>query len=280
VSTTTADLGYTATPTTPTPKSRSVSRAITSPLPTLELSVAPQPPSALPKQAEAQNLEHSKDTLLRTTALPTVEKSANLSDDLGASIQSSQSTSVIAPAIADRAPSSNMLSAKISSPSQINGLGGTNGVLSPPDSPKAAFRSKGRLPSFTSSRAPSGNFSAFKSFNKRASGTNNYKIGFVSESASSLKKRSIAELGAGVYQGVSDVSYVKFLEWIRSERLTTLPHKGSRWDKVLIRALYFAEQLHKFDQAIQAFAHDSGSAAAIGYGHAQLLLEVCTPGTV
>jgi hypothetical protein len=71
------------------------------------------------------------------------------------------------------------------------------------------------------------------------------------------------------------VSYVRFLEWIRSERLTTLPHKGSRWDKVLIRALYFAEQLHNFEQAVQSFAHDSNSAAIIGYGHAQLLLEVC-----
>jgi hypothetical protein len=49
---------------------------------------------------------------------------------------------------------------------------------------------------------------------------------------------------------------------------------GSRWDKVLIRALYFAEQLHNFEQAVQSFALDSSAAAAIGYGHAQLLLEV------
>ncbi|KAL6702907.1 hypothetical protein ACN47E_000808 [Coniothyrium glycines] len=148
-----------------------------------------------------------------------------------------------------------MLSPRLSTISQSNGLGSMNGVLSPPDSPQAAFRSKGRLPSFTSSRAGSGKFSALQSY-------------------SSLKKRSIAELGVGVYQRVSDVSYVKFLEWIRSERLTTLPHKGSRWDKVLIRALYFSEQLHRFNQAVQSFAHGSSSAAAIGYGHAQLLLEL------
>ena len=84
----------------------------------------------------------------------------------------------------------------------------------------------------------------------------------------------MAELGAGIYQSVSGLSYVNFLEWIRTERLTTLPHKGSRWDKVLIRALYFAEQLHKFDQVIQAYAIDSSAAASIGYGHAQLLLGV------
>jgi len=84
----------------------------------------------------------------------------------------------------------------------------------------------------------------------------------------------MAELGAGVHQSISNVSYVNLLEWIRSERLTTLPHKGSRWDKVLIRALYFAEQLHKFEQAVQSFAVDSSAAAAVGYGHARLLLEV------
>ncbi|OAK96279.1 hypothetical protein IQ06DRAFT_229985 [Phaeosphaeriaceae sp. SRC1lsM3a] len=161
------------------------------------------------------------------------------------------------------------------SPGQLNGQSATNGVLSPPMSPKALFRSKGRLPSFTSSRAPSGNFSTtMRTYTKRSSGGNSYKIGLVQESASALKKRSMAELGAGVYQSVSNVSYVNFLEWIRSERLTTLPHKGSRWDRVLIRALYFGEQLHNFEQAIQGFALDSSAAAAIGYGHAQLLLEL------
>lgn len=109
---------------------------------------------------------------------------------------------------------------------------------------------------------------------KRANGGGSYKIGFVQENALALRKRSMAELGAGVYQSVSNVSYISFLEWVRSERLTTLPHKGSRWDKVLIRALYFAEQLHKFEQAVQSFALDSSAAAAVGYGHAQLLLEV------
>ncbi|KAH3949571.1 hypothetical protein HBH64_038280 [Parastagonospora nodorum] len=169
---------------------------------------------------------------------------------------------------------SDMASQRVSSYGGINGQSGTNGVLSPPMSPKAAFRSKGRLPSFTSSRAPSHNLSTMKTVSKRANGGNSYKIGLVQESAAALKKRSMAELGAGVYQSVSNVSYVNFLEWIRSERLTTLPHKGSRWDKVLIRALYFAEQLHNFEQAIQGFALESSAAAAIGYGHAQLLLEL------
>jgi hypothetical protein len=168
-----------------------------------------------------------------------------------------------------------MMSPKLAQSSRFSGGNGGNGVFSPPQSPKATFRSHARHPSFTSSRSPSGNFGAMKMFTKRATGSNASKIGLVQESAISLQKRSMAELGAGVYQDISDMTYIKFLEWIRSERLTTLPHKGSRWDKVLIRALYFAEQLHNFDQAIQGFAIDSSAAAAIGYGHARLLLEVC-----
>ena len=111
------------------------------------------------------------------------------------------------------------------------------------------------------------------SYNKRGN-SNSHQTSLVQDSAASLRKRSAAELGAGVYQSIGNVSYVAFLEWIRSERLTTLPHKGSRWDKVLIRALYFAEQLHKFELAVRPFAQDSSSAAIIGYGHAQLLLEL------
>jgi hypothetical protein len=96
-------------------------------------------------------------------------------------------------------------------------------------SPKAFFRTKGRLPSFTSSRAPSHSFStAMKTNMKHTSGGGSYKIGLVQESAAALKKRSMAELGAVVYQSVSNVSYVNFLEWIKSERLTTIPHKGKR----------------------------------------------------
>ncbi|KAH7137970.1 NACHT domain-containing protein [Dendryphion nanum] len=128
------------------------------------------------------------------------------------------------------------------------------------------------FPSKARSRTVSGTYSSIGRMTKRS--TNGYKIGFVQDSAFSLKKKSMSELGAGVFQGVADVSFVKLLEWIQSERLTTLPHKGSRWDRVLIRALYFAEQLHKFDTAIQGFALDSHAAATLGHGHAQLLLEL------
>ena len=113
-------------------------------------------------------------------------------------------------------------------------------------------------------------FSGFLS-SRGASGVN---FGVGQESVDDLVKKSKSELGSAAYQRISDVTFVNLLEWIQAERLTSLPHKGSRWDRVLIRALYFAERLHEFNIAIQGFAVDSSNAVKLGFGHTQLLLEV------
>ncbi|KAF1964590.1 hypothetical protein BU23DRAFT_492067 [Bimuria novae-zelandiae CBS 107.79] len=147
-----------------------------------------------------------------------------------------------------------------------------NGMATPPQSPNALAYKKGGFNGFPGSRSASGYYSSINQAVHQ--GSNGYKLNFVQETAVSLKKKSIAQLGAGVYQGIADTTFINFLEWIRTERLTTLPHKGSRWDRVLIRALFFAEQLHHFDSAVDAYALDSPAAAAMGYGHARLLLEL------
>ena len=46
-------------------------------------------------------------------------------------------------------------------------------------------------------------------------------------------------------------------------------------DKVLIRALYFAEQQHLFEKMMKSFGSDDTSVANLGYGYCRLLLEVC-----
>ncbi|KAF2812396.1 NACHT domain-containing protein [Mytilinidion resinicola] len=153
-----------------------------------------------------------------------------------------------------------------------------NGFSTPPTSPGSVIHNKFDT-AYGNSRPPSGHYgnSMNRSFAWTArSGQSNdgYKIGFVQEAAVSLKKKSISELGVGVSQSVANVSFINLIESIRDERLATLPHKGSRWDKVLIRAQYFAEKLHHFDVAIQSFALDSHAAAELGYGHARLLLEL------
>lgn len=89
-----------------------------------------------------------------------------------------------------------------------------------------------------------------------------------------LKRKSASELGAGISGTADNIGFINLVEWIRSERLHTLPHKGSRWDTVLIRALYFAERLHGFEMALKGQAVDAEQAAQLGYGHVKVLLEV------
>ncbi|KAL1597956.1 hypothetical protein SLS60_008444 [Paraconiothyrium brasiliense] len=158
------------------------------------------------------------------------------------------------------------------SPTMTSSFASMDGLTTPPYSSKAFTYRKSGLNGYAGSRSASGNYSSINQVVHQ--GNNGYKIGFVQETVQALKKKSISQIGAGVYQGVAGTTFVQFLEWIRSERLTTLPHKGSRWDRVLIRALFFAEQLHNLDAAVRGFALDSHAAASLGYDHARLLLEL------
>lgn len=97
----------------------------------------------------------------------------------------------------------------------------------------------------------------------------------VGDTAIALKRKSASALGAGISDTADSVNFIRLVEWIRTERLQTLPHKGSKWDTVLIRALYFAERLHGFETALAGRAVDIEQASQLGYGHIRLLLEVC-----
>lgn len=100
------------------------------------------------------------------------------------------------------------------------------------------------------------------------------KTSIVRDTAMALKRKSASALGAGISDTADSVDFIRLVEWIRTERLQTLPHKGSKWDTVLIRALYFAERLHGFEKALTGHAVDVEPASQLGYGHIRLLLEV------
>ncbi|KAF2722764.1 hypothetical protein K431DRAFT_221415 [Polychaeton citri CBS 116435] len=96
----------------------------------------------------------------------------------------------------------------------------------------------------------------------------------LSNTAQVLEKRTTAELGMGVAQSISSLSFIELVEYLRAERLSSLPHKGSKWDNVLIKALYFAQQLHNFEVIIKGFGTDEASVPSLGYGFTRLLLEL------
>ncbi|KAM0720657.1 hypothetical protein Q7P37_004794 [Cladosporium fusiforme] len=118
-----------------------------------------------------------------------------------------------------------------------------------------------------------GGFPSSHKLNSSTRGQSN-KISLVHDSAQSIKRKSALELGSGVVQSIGDTSFIKLVQWIRAERLSTLPHQGSTWDTVLIRALYVSERLHKFETAIQGFALGTNAAAELAYSHIRLLLEL------
>lgn len=197
-------------PTKPTPNRRSTSELREKPVATTSRPVV-SPGSTVTLD---QSTTHESSTSLKDLPPPSTEvvyarstsrshtpSQFSIRADLVSQASLISRTPQIVPQVTEQSRS--MTSPKISSPGTLNGANGINGVLSPPLSPKALFRSKGRLPSFTSSRAPSNNFSMKMS--KRISGAGSYKIGFVQENASALRKRSMAELGAGVFQSVSNV---------------------------------------------------------------------------
>ena len=107
------------------------------------------------------------------------------------------------------------------------------------------------------------------SYSFRSSGYGN--TGESSTVYQALEKKGSAELGYGVFESISRTSFIDLVEYIGTERLTSLPHKGSKWDKVLIRALYFAEQQHGFEKMMKSFGLDDNNLA---YGYCKMLLEV------
>ena len=85
----------------------------------------------------------------------------------------------------------------------------------------------------SSNRTPSGSVSsrsqvgAFQSSSGGRGQSN--KISLVHDSAIANKRKSALELGSGVLQSVGETSFIKLVQWIRAERLSTLPHQGSKF---------------------------------------------------
>lgn len=103
--------------------------------------------------------------------------------------------------------------------------------------------------------------------------SNSESAEIVREQYLSVRNRCQRELGSSVGHNVLDTSISDLHEWIRNERLTTLPHKGGSWDRVLISAHHFADQVCSLGEAIESFAPESGVASNLVSGQCLLLLE-------
>jgi hypothetical protein len=88
---------------------------------------------------------------------------------------------------------------------------------------------------------------------------------------------------------ISDLSYVNdhyidsltgesFLEFLRHQRMTQVPKLGSRRDKVLSWAEFFALQISAYEKAVSSFVPDSKGAARLIWASCSVLLKVSIGG--
>ncbi|KIW28428.1 uncharacterized protein PV07_08095 [Cladophialophora immunda] len=152
-----------------------------------------------------------------------------------------------------------------------NGVNGTNGVnggtysaLAPPDIPDITVRSAKPMPSvfMQRPRASTDRTSSFGGLEQ------------VKEQLATSRNHAYRVLGSNFSDYAFDTSITGLLEWIRDERLIRLPHKGGSWDRVLIAAQHFAEQVHRFNIAISTFESDINAATNLVFGQCLLLLEL------
>ena len=101
------------------------------------------------------------------------------------------------------------------------------------------------------------------------------EVSIVSTTWKQCRHRVKSALGGDVDDAdFQDINIDAFMEYISSERLTNMPHRGSRWDKVLKSAEYFALQLAAYQELVHKFARDSQQALHFALGCCRLLLDV------
>lgn len=65
-----------------------------------------------------------------------------------------------------------------------------------------------------------------------------------------------------------------FLDFVASDRLRRVPHRGSRWDKILRWAEYFAIQISTLHESVSLFAPNSTETSRLIWQSCQTLLQV------
>jgi hypothetical protein len=90
-----------------------------------------------------------------------------------------------------------------------------------------------------------------------------------------IQKRFICEFHYVDEHYIDVITIEEFLEYIEQERLTHMPHKGSKWDRVLKWAEFFALQVARYERAVSPFVPDSKLASKLIWAASRVLLEVC-----
>lgn len=86
-----------------------------------------------------------------------------------------------------------------------------------------------------------------------------------------MKTKVQKQLGARATSGrILETSHADLVVWINSERMTGVPHKGGTWDRVLIAAQHFVNQINTLQERV-AFANGT---SGVVYGPCLLMLQL------
>lgn len=69
-------------------------------------------------------------------------------------------------------------------------------------------------------------------------------------------------------------SMKSFFDFVANDRLRRMPHKGSRWDKILRWAEYFAAQVSLYHESVGPFVSNSEETAQLLWASCRILLQV------
>jgi hypothetical protein len=116
----------------------------------------------------------------------------------------------------------------------------------------------------------------------RSIASSGYTHTFTSDQQVNIMRRTVISTRAKI---ISDLSHVdnhyidsmtveSILDYVGSERLTYMPQRGSRWDKVLKWAEFFSLQISGYEKAVSSFVPDSKGAAQLIWACCRILLEV------
>jgi len=104
--------------------------------------------------------------------------------------------------------------------------------------------------------------------------TSDQHVTVLRQTVITTRSRLISELSHVDAHYIDSMTVESFLKYTERQRLTHMPRRGSRWDRVLTKAEYFALQISRYEKAVHSFVPDSRNAAKMIWAAARVLIEV------
>ncbi len=104
--------------------------------------------------------------------------------------------------------------------------------------------------------------------------SNDQQVAVLQETVIYTSGKLVAEFGLIDEHYIHDMTIDGFLEYIERQRLTYMPHRGSRWDKVLKWAEFFGLQVWRYSKVAKLFVLESELATQLIWAASHALLEV------